>query len=75
MFHSITSWVGVLPWPSEVPSLLDRFSFSLTFQFASRLTKFEVAFASGREIMSYTPYCVPATGEKFASTSVLLRTV
>ncbi len=74
VFHSATSWVGVLPSALLLPTLAVKPSASLTRNLASRLRKFDDELESGREIWSYTPYCVPATGAKVAETKVPLRT-
>ena len=73
-FHSATSWVGVSPVPHDMPAWPLKVSLSLARQVASQLTNCESALESGREIWSYTPYWVPATGAKSALMSVLLRT-
>ena len=52
MCSSITSWVGVVPTPRELPSLVLKLSASLALNLPSRLTNSVLAFAPGREIMS-----------------------
>ena len=48
--HSATSWVGVLPWPVEVPIWPENVSSSLKSHCASALTKLLLEAAPGREI-------------------------
>ena len=49
---SITSWVGLLPCPSDVAGLNLRLKLSETCQSASKVMKLESELASGREIWS-----------------------
>ncbi len=55
MPSSITSWVGLRPWPSVVPIWALMRNASLTRQSMSPVKYCDSEEAPGREIMSYTP--------------------